>query len=203
LIIIRRKRPGGVFLADQLEGLKVPRGHPGGERIGLSFDGHEILLLQYNLRQVGARGLQQAASGLQFCEAMLTIAEPLEVPAVHVPVVTDVVSVVDYLLSEVMSPAPAVLEAERLWPKRDDGDVVVTLRSHESAFERRALFPISALNFRTVLARLNHEYLADQLYGGCVRRTLVQAGRTMVVTIHTGNDSASGFWLRVTSSVPS
>lgn len=137
---------------------------------------------------------------------MLIITKPLELPTVlgydhrvRDDGTYDTVSLVDYLLSQVMTFAPAVLEAERHLLKRDE-DVAVTLRSCNGAFEARTVLAVPAQYFRMVLARLNHTYLDGQLYGGCARRTLAQGGRAMVVTIHTGNEGAGGFWLRVTSS---
>ena len=94
----------------------------------------------------------------------------------------------------------AVLEAERHWPSPEE-NVSITLRARESPFLQHEVLAFPARGFRTLLARLNHAYLADQLYGGCVQRVLVQGGRRNVVTMHTGNDSVSGLWLRVTSSV--
>lgn len=148
-----------------------------------------------------ALGIPKAADGWR---PVLIIHEPLEVPIVRAPVARDgeayVVGVVDYLLTEVISLAPAVLEAERHWPSPEE-NVSITLRARESPFLQHEVLAFPARGFRTLLARLNHAYLADQLYGGCVQRVLVQGGRRNVVTMHTGNDSVSGLWLRVTSSV--
>jgi hypothetical protein len=56
--------------------------------------------------------------------------------------------------------------------------------------------------FRTILALCNNWLLEGQLYGGCVRRVLRQGTSVRTVVIHTGNEQASGFWIRIVTGLP-
>jgi hypothetical protein len=126
--------------------------------------------------------------------------ETIEVPEIVVlpnqdaPHEMDGVAVVDCLLTRVLSQETAYLQAEYSsepidWIlKRSWG------ASGEPVFRSQTLG-----DFRYLLARFGHHYMADQVYGGYSDRILVQNGIRRWCSLYMSNQSSSGFWIRIYS----
>ena len=103
----------------------------------------------------------------------------------------------DALLTALLSAAPAGLYASRgtggraetpvlLWPAGGPGREVCRV-------------PGGVGQFRCLLARINHRYLDDQLYGGERRFVAHQGGRAYRVWVRTGNEQRTGYWVQATA----
>jgi hypothetical protein len=127
--------------------------------------------------------------------------EPHLVPVRRAPTPEDVVSFVDFVLTELIAAAPAIVEAEL--SDFASSVVVWTLRGRDAPMQgARVVAEVPSHAFRTVLARFGSAYMREQLYGGSIRTRLRQGDREVVVAIHTSNESATGFWIRVVASSP-
>jgi hypothetical protein len=100
------------------------------------------------------------------------------------------VDFVNFILSEAISHAPAIVEAER--PDRGASEVRWQMRSRTQAFLERTVAEMPASMFRSALACFNASYLDGQLYGGCIRTRLRQGKREVTAALFTTNEGPPG-----------
>ena len=130
---------------------------------------------------------------------------PLTVPPIEImPVQSgnhfDVVSMIDYLIGQLIAVQPAVLDH----PLPLNSDIVeweIRFRTDRD-IDTKTIATTSRRHSSGLLARVGHHYLDGQLYGGHAVRHLTCNGITADCHIHLGNSSQSWRWLRIVAGRP-
>lgn len=139
---------------------------------------------------------------------MLVIHEPLDIPhRTTCPELMDqednerVDGFINFIITHAMRDAN-VVDAEVARVGGQGAPVPWRLRPRSASNQETTLAEMPSSMFRNVLARINVRFLDGQMYGGCVRRVLCQGGVQQIAVIHTGNEQASGFWIRMVTGGP-
>ena len=133
---------------------------------------------------------------------MENVHEPLDVPVVlKAGAAEDTVSFVDFVLTTALAEAPALIEAEWVGPAQNQ--VLWTARKYGDTVSFRIVGWQEGTYFRSTLARIGFHLLNGQMYGGAIRRYLRQGERKVIAAIHTSNDQATGYWVRIALGRPS
>ena len=120
----------------------------------------------------------------------LDIPEMLEIPD-PAPFDADPTAIADFLMTALLRKLPGLLEAEF---KNGDGRCLIKRPSEPD--ECIASF-CSLGVFRSVLARFGFHHMGVQLYGGHIRRSVCQNGKTFACEFFMANQGLSGYWIRV------
>jgi hypothetical protein len=120
---------------------------------------------------------------------ILEMPELLEMPD-PAPYDENPIATADYLMTMLLKRQPAMLHAEFR-----DGDgrwLIQSAHKDECIGESKRLG-----EFRSVLARFGAHYMDSQLYGGHIRRILIQHGLQFACRFFMSNDNSTGHWIRV------